>query len=188
MGDGVMWGENFIESIQQVIQANPYVSYMANQERPCEKTQRVEPEEEKREEILLSREALEMEPIADEEADERPRDHEGERTKSDDELIEEIDAKVTVLLTRLLMNQDCALIVLENFNKARDMGVKNEVSADEGPQSRLSLRALVFLSREERLPGEFQQAFYMLLQEYRALCETRADDPWKPERSPISPE
>jgi hypothetical protein len=169
MGDGFMWGENFVASIQDVIRANPYLSYVANLERPYKSPERVEEAAEKREEIILSREVLDVAPAAKEEADERPHDGEEESSKSDDELLEEIDRKVTELLAHLLMNQDYALIVLENFNRTRDLCCRNQLSAEYASQSRLSLSVLDLLSQEERLPGEFRQAFRILFREYRAI-------------------
>ncbi|MDQ7822235.1 MAG: hypothetical protein RDV48_05515 [Candidatus Eremiobacteraeota bacterium] len=164
-----MWGENLVASIQDVIRTNPFLSYIAYPQGTSDTRRRAEPEAEKKEELLLSREALEIVPMEEEEADERFHDGEAERGKSDEERLEEIDRHVTELLTLLLMNQEYAVIVLENFNRTRDLFLQNQRPDAEASESRPSLKVLKHLSFEERLPAQFRQAFLNLFLEYQAL-------------------
>gem|GEM_PF-2647810 len=76
-----MWEENIVASIQEVIRTNPYLSYVADSQSTSYMKRRAEPEEEEGDEILFSREALDIALMEEEDADERYHDGETDRGK-----------------------------------------------------------------------------------------------------------
>lgn len=164
-----MWGNNIIEEIQRIVTSNPYVAYIAGSEHQKERVEKKETPEIDHEELELSEEAMMLDPAVNIQQNEGEHRDQGDQEPSEEELLEEIDRKVTELLSRLLLDQQYTLIALEHFNRTKELYFQGDTASSTRP----SMKVLELLSREKRLPEEFRLAFRGLLAEYHRIIRLK---------------
>lgn len=165
--------------VQQMIQSNPYYSYLAgmNQSEASNNTQ-VQGDAgawQTGEGSDLSVEASMLSPQAAEQNQDKKAEDQRKIDEKRDKAMNEIDTKMMNLLTVVKRDKQQQQVAIENFDKAKEEYQSKPSSDNYTNWSKPSMLVLEHLSQESRLPMDMQQSFGDLLKEYQGIMSPQFD-------------